>query len=301
MDNPMSKALEMQKNNLKTLILESPDLFEKPWKAAALPVNAITGIPYGNFRNTLTLVLEVDRKGYSSNKWITYAQAKKNKFFIRKDEVANGTWITGWFKKKTNDDEDDSSKKGFSFYPKAFKVYNLDQLEEAPSSLIPDIETNIGEESGVSMLLDVLALYEAMKVDLKFADGDSCYYSVSRDQVTCVPVERFTSPSKASLVLLHELNHATGNEKRLDRDMSGSFGSPSYAREEVIAETAALATALNLGIDYEPGHSAGYIRSWLTACPDMLDDCIEEATKACSYVMKHRTRTKIDNDVNLAA
>lgn len=299
----MTKALEMQKNTLKALILESPDLFEKPWKAASLPTNYITKIPYGNFRNAMTLILEAELKGYSSNNWITYAQAKKNKLFIRKDEVANGTWIIGWFKKKyaTNEDPSEDTKKTPSFYPKAFKVYNLDQLEDIPSSCEASDSKDSGDEvevrSGASMLMDVLALYEAIKLNLKFSDCNSCYYSVLKDEVTSVPIEKFNSPSLASIVLLHELSHATGHKDRLDRDMGGDFGSPSYAKEEVIAETTALATALILGVDYEPGHSAGYIRSWLKACPDMLDECIDEATKASSYILKHRTKSEASADI----
>src|SRR3546814_8703340 len=47
---------------------------------------------------------------------------------------------------------------------------------------------------------------------------------------------------------LHELTHATGHAKRLNRDLTNSFGSKDYAREELIAEMGSAFLCAALGI-----------------------------------------------------
>ncbi|WP_247372745.1 zincin-like metallopeptidase domain-containing protein, partial [Bradyrhizobium sp. 18] len=56
--------------------------------------------------------------------------------------------------------------------------------------------------------------------------------------------------------------HWTGKACRLNRDHSGSFGSKSYAREELVAEMAGAFVCASLGIVPTVRH-ADYIGSWL--------------------------------------
>src|SRR3546814_13729511 len=61
---------------------------------------------------------------------------------------------------------------------------------------------------------------------------------------------------------LHELTHATGHAKRLCRDLTNSFGSKDYAREELIAEMGSAFLCAALGITPTVRH-ADYLGSWL--------------------------------------
>ncbi len=65
-------------------------------------------------------------------------------------------------------------------------------------------------------------------------------------------------------VLLHECGHASGAKHRLDRDLSGRFGSAAYAMEECTVEllSAMICADLNLSLEPRPDH-ARYIVSWL--------------------------------------
>jgi antirestriction protein ArdC len=65
-------------------------------------------------------------------------------------------------------------------------------------------------------------------------------------------------------VLLHECGHASGARHRLDRDLSGRFGSAAYAMEECTVEllSAMICADLNLSVEPRPDH-ARYIASWL--------------------------------------
>ena len=56
--------------------------------------------------------------------------------------------------------------------------------------------------------------------------------------------------------------HWSGAARRLARDMSGGFGSASYAKEELVAEMTAAFLCASLGIVPTVRH-ADYIGSWL--------------------------------------
>lgn len=53
----------------------------------------------------------------------------------------------------------------------------------------------------------------------------------------------------------HELGHASGHSSRLGRDLSGSFGSKNYAREEPAAEMAGAFVCASLGIEPTVRHA----------------------------------------------
>ena len=76
------------------------------------------------------------------------------------------------------------------------------------------------------------------------------------------PPEAYFEPINWHRTALHELGHWTGHASRLNRDHSGSFGSKSYAREELVAEMAGAFVCASLGIVPTVRH-ADYIGSWL--------------------------------------
>jgi antirestriction protein ArdC len=76
--------------------------------------------------------------------------------------------------------------------------------------------------------------------------------------------QRFRDGVSYYAVLLHECGHASGARHRLDRDLSGRFGSESYAMEECVVEllSAFVCADLALSVAPRPDH-ARYIASWL--------------------------------------
>ncbi|WP_239505563.1 zincin-like metallopeptidase domain-containing protein, partial [Serratia marcescens] len=58
------------------------------------------------------------------------------------------------------------------------------------------------------------------------------------------------------------LAHASGHPSRLNRDLSGSFGTRKYAFEELVAEIASAFGCASLGIVPTVRH-ADYVGSWL--------------------------------------
>lgn len=85
--------------------------------------------------------------------------------------------------------------------------------------------------------------------------------------------------------LLHEGAHATAAPHRLDRDLSGRFGSQAYAMEEMIADWAACLACMTLELSSEPRRDhARYIATWLKVLKDDKRALFTAATKAQQIV-----------------
>ena len=91
---------------------------------------------------------------------------------------------------------------------------------------------------------------------------DRAYYNTTGDFVQVPPPAAYFEPINWHRTAFHELGHWTGHASRLNRDHSGSFGSKSYAREELVAEMAGAFVCASLGIVPTVRH-ADYIGSWL--------------------------------------
>lgn len=82
------------------------------------------------------------------------------------------------------------------------------------------------------------------------------------DIIQVPPPSAYFEPVNWHRTACHELAHWAGHPSRLNRDLSGSFGSKSYAREELIAEIAGTFVCASLGVTSTVRHS-DYICSWL--------------------------------------
>lgn len=82
------------------------------------------------------------------------------------------------------------------------------------------------------------------------------------DTIQVPPQPAFLQQIDYYRTCFHELGHWTGHPTRLARDLSGSFGSKIYAREELVAEITAAFVCSSLGIEPTVRH-ADYIGSWL--------------------------------------
>ncbi len=95
------------------------------------------------------------------------------------------------------------------------------------------------------------------------------------------PTSAFRSPAAYASVLLHELGHWTGTKERLNRDLSGRFGSHDYAREELRAELAQVMICSELGIDdCDFTNGAAYIADWLGKLRDDKKEVFRAASDA---------------------
>lgn len=135
-----------------------------------------------------------------------------------------------------------------------------------------------------SAVPQVEALIKATGIDFRIG-GNRAFYMPSHDYVQMPPPAAYFEPINWHRTALHELGHASGHCSRLDRDLSGSFGSKKYAFEELIAELCSAFSCVSLSIEPTVRH-ADYIGSWLEVlCEDIRCFAARQGTvvsPACS-------------------
>jgi antirestriction protein ArdC len=107
------------------------------------------------------------------------------------------------------------------------------------------------------------AFFAALNIPMVFEGGEACYRPYI-DTIFMPPFERFLDAASFYSCLAHETGHAVGHPTRLNRDLSGRFGSARYAMDEVVCELTASFVTADLGIAHRPRQEhAAYIANWL--------------------------------------
>lgn len=267
-----------------------------------MPYNAVTEKEYRGI-NALWLLYLSLQKGVSDPRWCTFRQANEKGWRIRKGE--KGTQIEFWSlydteeKKKLSPSEvkslrDSLTDLEFSERVKpisnVYTVFNGEQIDGIPElekmELVPKFDTE-------QLIKCRDTLLKNMKLGFE-EKGNRAAYSPSLDCIRMPKIEQFKSSYGYMSVFLHESAHATGAKHRLNRDLTGAFGSETYAKEELRAEIASAFTAMATGISYEQSpamenHTA-YIQSWIKVLennPNELFAAIKEAEKISDYLIKN--------------
>jgi antirestriction protein ArdC len=224
----------------------------------ALPKNASTNRTYSGI-NVLILWGEAIEKLFAGQSWLTFRQALALGGHVRKDE--RGTTVVYADRFIPDDARRRAAQSGGEAraipFLKRFTVFNTDQIENLPDG----IATAAPPPPPGTIEPRVEALIKATGIDFRIG-GNRAYYMPSQDYVHVPPPPAFFEPINWHRTALHELGHASGHSSRLNRDLSGSFGSRKYAFEELVAEMTAAFCCASLGITPTVRH-ADYLASWL--------------------------------------
>jgi antirestriction protein ArdC len=273
----------------------------QPWGQAggtgpALPRNALTARRYSGV-NILILWGAVIEHGYPSQSWLTFKQALNAGGSVRKGERGTTVVYADRFvpeAEKTRAVESGGDAKAISFL-KRFTVFNVAQCEGLRSGLAAD-PAPLPEREIVPLAESVIA---ASSVDFRIG-GDRAFYVPSHDFVQVPPQPAFFDQVNYYRTCLHELTHATGHAARLDRKLTGGFGSREYAREEMIAEMGSAFLCASLGIVPTVRH-ADYIAAWLDVLREdnrAIFRAASAATKAADWLIA-RYETVMDADIEI--
>ena len=248
----------------------------KPWKAdSTADKNATTGKAYSGI-NRLILGMTGLAKGYDSGLWATYDQWATLGGQVRKGEkAAQGVFFTPCAIKKNEAGEVESMYKLL----KPFWVFNANQVD--------GITVTKPEEPAKPFEIAERAEHRIASTGAIITHGgDAAFYMPSVDAIKMPNRSAFESPSYYYATAFHELTHWTGAKHRLDRNLSGKFGNPLYAFEELVAEIGAAYLCADYQIQGELRH-AGYIGNWLKACRDDKTAIFKAAAlaqKAADYI-----------------
>ncbi|HTU83953.1 MAG TPA: zincin-like metallopeptidase domain-containing protein, partial [Solirubrobacteraceae bacterium] len=95
--------------------------------------------------------------------------------------------------------------------------------------------------------------------------GNRAFYDPARDVIVLPPAHAFAQADGWAATAMHEAAHWAGTKGRLDRDLSGGFGTERYAIEELRVEIAATMICSTLGLTVDYANHASYIDNWLGA------------------------------------
>lgn len=254
-------------------ILELLDEGTVPWRqpfqgasGGGYPMNLVSGKPYRGV-NVFLLACTAMTQGYASPYWLTFKQAKAKGGSVRKGEKSS--LVVFWKKLDAKPDPDkkpgersaDDLKSRFML--RHYRVFNAEQCDdlETPAPDVKPMDTFEPIEEAER----IVAAFPNPPT-IEHGPSHRAAYGPASDRVTMPPPENFTGRESYYATLFHELTHATGHSKRLDRGLDPRpppFGSPDYSKEELVAEMGSAFLAAVAGISPATiEQSAAYIDGW---------------------------------------
>lgn len=303
--------------------LDKGNLFwTQGWVAAGAPESAVTGKKYRGINN-LYLSLVAMAENYGDNRWATFRQMEEKGWTFKKDEeghtLGKGKSVSVEYyemrdketKRRfdrsvldgmTFDEQREYMDKNVYWLRKFYRVFNCSLMDGVPAKEMPMIDVNDRIEKAEA----ILDYWNANESKIVYG-GSQAFYRPGTDEVHLPEREKFKSTQSFYDTALHEIGHSTGHESRLNRDLSGGFGSQSYAMEELRAEIASIFMAQDLGIEPSEDrlqNNAAYIQSWkdeIKENPNALFTAIADADKIARYVSSKEQAYRQTKDVEYYA
>jgi antirestriction protein ArdC len=211
--------------------------------------------------NVLLLWSACNRRGYSNPTWLTYRQAQELKGSVRKGEKSTSIVYSGTVSRLERTEQGEEKETEVPFL-KAYSVFNVEQTDGLPE------EYYAANETGALPAKD-----RDERVERFFAKtgaiiqhgGRRAFYDPHSDQIQMPSIELFREPVGYYSTLAHELTHWTDHPDRsLRKKRRRPYASPSYAREELVAELGAAFLCADLQLSLQPRKDhADYIGGWL--------------------------------------
>lgn len=261
-----SSRLDVYRKVTETIVAQieaGAGTYRMPWHHSGSPLgrprNAVVQTFYRGV-NLLALWAAAQAAGYPSGLWATYRQWQLAGAQVRKGE--RGHLVVFWkqldhpARAYTEDEAEQEAKPNRRVVARGFWVFNIAQVEGYVPFAVPELseaERNARAEQ----------FYARLAIETRFR-GEEAFYQPEGDYVQVPPFGCFRDGSAFYSTLLHEGAHATGAPHRLNRDLTGRFGSVAYPFEELIAEWASAMACMTLELVPEPRiDHAQYIASWL--------------------------------------
>ena len=273
--------------------------WQKPWDAhVGPPRNGVSGRHYRGLN-----VFMLSYAGFDSPWWFTPRQVNGlDGHIIKGERVSWVQFFKPWLPKGEPGDASEmdadaaevSSRRRPVLIVRSYRVVNLDQCSG------PGID-RFREKHPVDRPArndnDPIAGCEQIVAGMpgppaiRHGGNRACYWPAI-DQISMPKRETFVSSEAYYGTLFHELCHSTGHPDRLNRKtlVAGApFRSPTYSREELVAEMGAAFLYATAGIqDPTIANSASYLQGWLkylSSDPKALLVAGAQAQKAADYVM----------------
>lgn len=299
------KKISKTRQEVVDAIIEEMEKGSTPWDGGwtkVRPINALTQKPYTGI-NKVKLMIE--GKNTNDDRYVTYKQAQLLGAEIKPKAKPIGLECKQLYDillKKDFDIRDITSlpaveqneyiKKFVRTYTTRFNVFNGKDVKG-----LPKIKT----QSFKDKIKKAKDLIDKSEAPIKNEKQDRAFYNPFTDTITLPLKKQFKSEEEYIATALHEMGHSTGNPKRLNRNITGKFGSPQYAKEELVAELTSAMLAPELGVQYDEKSNknhATYLKGWLKATkvdPSYMTKAISEANLASDYILTYDKYGRLKN------
>lgn len=174
------------------------------------------------------------------------------------------------------------------------KYYNVFRADDCTGLKFPEATGN----KNVNPIEQAQSLIDGYKNPPVYTFvGDKAYYQPATDKLNMPNIKAFKKEASYYCTFFHELTHSTGAKKRLNRDMTGTFGSKPYAYEELIAELGAVFMCSEAGILFQTrDNSAKYLKGWNKVLVNELENdnrfflkASAQSQKAVNHILGRNT------------
>lgn len=255
--------------------------WRKPWHVQSnAPVNAVSNKSY---RGVNVFLLGLSQ--FRDHRWLTLKQAGDLGGRVREGQRA--TLVVFWKHWEPKEPDPDASSRRIPIL-RYYHVFNVEQCE---GLTLPSLHAAkpLQEHERIERA-DLLVRHMPDPPTIR-EQGNSAWYRPSDDLVQIPPLASFESADGFYGTLFHELGHATGHHKRLNRNgVTGEirFESSDYSKEELVAELTAAFCCATVSLDNSLiGDAASYINGWLKALqndPKAVVIAAAQAQKAADYI-----------------
>lgn len=277
--------------------------WQKPWPKGLKkerPVSCVTGKEYrgGNF-------LCLSTAPFADPRWMTFKQAAKKKWNVKKGEKGRYIEYISWFEIKKEKDPDTGeivikeSKRDNPIIRRSV-VFNGEQIEGIPD-YFQDAARLLPEKEVVEAAQRTI---EKSGAKIVFDSPGEAYYNRNTDVIHMTPKETFKSTYDMYSSILHQLAHWTAHPSRLNRKECSVSDKPvDYAREELRAELASYFMAFELGVGLTQEHidnHASFSKQWLELLGGNRNEIYriaKDAESITSYIYEFSKEAEAEKEV----
>ena len=232
--------------------------------------------------------------GRSTPFWATFNQIKKAGASVQAGE--KGSLVVFWkVNQQTQEEEEDKDEKtGRKTYLllRFYKVWNLDQIENAPVRWTAKLDRALDlltDKRTSSPVAEAEAIWEAMLNRPGKVDAESPWYHPADDIIGIPGAEMFHTDADYYSAFFHELAHSTGHASRLARvGIQVRHDRQDIEYEELVAEFGSAFLCSECGLS--PAviqNQTAYIQNWtkaLTANPKWIVMAAAAGQRAVDYI-----------------
>lgn len=264
-----------------------------------LTMNQISEINEANSKRTQPIRLAVATSKLPAQFKLTLLQHAAQRFVhVKKGE---GGYPVIYFKQLSFDDKsgqiDEQTGETMKVtrpFAEVYWVWNVDQIAGLTPDMLPVWQNAITNQpelkpfEPLALPQQILDTYAKELTGGLHYGGDSAYYRPGNDSIQLPLQGQFNGLAEFYMVAFHEIAHSTGAGFRLARDLSGSFMTEKYGKEELVAEMTAVFLASISGVDVPFENSAAYLAGWKKACsddPQLIYQAAVRAQAAVEYIL----------------